>query len=90
MQKNVVASEGTQLTYNKANTRWLLDIQGYAHSRRMHTPSYPSTYTQARTHARARALTNRDKYVILIAFPLQKLFREHALVLRYTYIAYLV
>jgi hypothetical protein len=38
---------------------------------------------------RMYAYTHADQYVILIAFPLQQLFRERASVLRYTYITWI-
>jgi hypothetical protein len=38
-------------------------------------------------HARMRKHAHTDQYVILIAFPQQKWFRERASMLRYTYIA---
>jgi hypothetical protein len=43
---------------------------------------HPHTHTHSHTHA--------EKYVKLIAFPQQKLFRERASMLRYAYIACLV
>ena len=48
----------------------------------MHTPTRQGTHTHARTHT--------DKYVVLIAFPRQRWFRERASLLCYTYIASLV
>ena len=53
---------------------------------RMHTPTRPGTHM----HARTRKHAHTDKYVILIVFPQQQWFRERALKLRYTYIAWLV
>ena len=58
-----------------ANTRCMLDKQGYTHA-------------FARVSMRAR--THRDKYSIVIAFPRQQWLHEHTSVLRYTYIACLV
>ena len=49
---------------------------------RMHTPRRPVT----RTHTRTRKHSHTEQYVILIAFPQKKCFRERA----YTYIACLV
>ena len=48
--------------------------------------------TRQGTHTRAHphTLAHAAKYVILIAFPQQHLFRERASVLRYTYIVCLV
>ena len=37
-----------------------------------------------------KATNTHLEYVILIAFPLQELLRERALILRYTYLAFLV
>jgi hypothetical protein len=41
-------------------------------------------YVRMRMHAPTRKHAHTDQYVILIAFPLQKWFRERALLLRYT------
>jgi hypothetical protein len=37
-----------------------------------------------------KAIYSHSEYVILLVFPLQQCLRERSLVLRYTYIAYLV
>jgi hypothetical protein len=58
----------------------MLDKQGYMDAR-----ACISLF--ARAHARARTHTFTHKYVILIAFQGQQLFRKRALMLRYTYIA---
>jgi hypothetical protein len=42
------------------------------------------------THARTRKHALTDQYVLFIAFPRQKWFRERASMLRYTYIACIV
>ena len=46
----------------------------------LHTPTRSVTHLHARTRKHART----DQYVILIAFPQQQWFREHASMLRYT------
>jgi hypothetical protein len=57
----------------------------------MPTHTRPSTRTHARTHGwRTPTRKNIQKYVILIAFPLQQWFRERATMLRFTYVACLV
>jgi hypothetical protein len=53
---------------------------------RMHTPTRPGTHM----HALMRKHAHTNQYVILMAFPLQQLFRRHASMLRYTHIACLV
>ena len=58
----------------------MLDKQEYTHA---HTRIRPRT--RAHTHAYTHAYTHTDKYVILIAFPVQQLLRERASILRYTY-----
>jgi hypothetical protein len=52
----------------------------------------PCTRPRARkpTHTHARKHAHTDQYIILIAFPLQKWFRERASMLRYAYVACLV
>jgi hypothetical protein len=49
----------------------------------MHTTTHPGTRTRARTYTR----THTHKHVMFTASPRQQLFRERALVLRYTYTA---
>ena len=49
------------------------------------TLPFPPPHTRTTSqHSRARTHAHTQKYVILIAFLLQQLFREHALMLRYT------
>ena len=61
---------------------------------RMRVACWISRVTRANAHAHAHTPehphTRREKYEILIAFPLQQWFRERASMLRYTYVAYLV
>jgi hypothetical protein len=79
MSKNMVETEGRQIT-SQYGAYALQAVWARLHARtRMHTPTHPGTHT--RTHAQT------NKYVILIAFPQQQWFREHASVLRSTYIA---
>ena len=66
-----------------AHTRCVLDYQGH-----MHVCACIRSRTRVPTCTRKHAHT--DKYIILIAFPLQQWFRERASVLHYAYIACLV
>ena len=64
----------------------MLDEEAY---KRPRTHTHTRTdILRARMDTHARAYT--QKYIMLIAFPLQQWFRERALVLSYTYIACLV
>jgi hypothetical protein len=66
----------------------MLDKEVYKRPR-IHPPTHTRTdILRARIYTHARAYT--QKYIMLIAFPLQQWFRERALVLGYTYIACLV
>ena len=61
-------------------------------SKATHAQAHPPTHTHALNHALARAHTHThtQKYVVIIDFPLQQWFYEHASMLRYKYIACLV
>ena len=85
MWKNIVETEGPQMT-SQYGAYALRARLGRPYARmRMHTPTRPR-YPHARTHKHGHT----DQYVILIAFPQQQWFHERASVLCYTYIAFLV
>jgi hypothetical protein len=93
ISKNMVEAEGAQMAIEYTHARCLLDKQGYMHARActgLRVRISKHTQTQKHTHTQARAIKNRKRYIIFIAFPQQQWFRERASILRYTYIACLV
>ena len=68
--------------HNMAHTRCMLDMETYRHTR-------ACTHSLALAPTRTHAHPYTGKYVILIAFPLQK-FRERDSILSYTYIGCVV
>ena len=86
MSKNVVETEGPQMTSQHGAYALRAGLARLYARMRMHTPTRPGTHM----HARTRKHAHTDQYVILIAFLQQQWFREHASMLRYTYIASLV
>ena len=86
MAKNIVETEGPQMTSQYGAYALHAGLaRPHAHMR-MHTPTRPGTHM----HARTRKHAHTDQYVILIAFPQQQWFRERTSVLRCTRIACLV
>ena len=86
MSKNIVETEGSQVT-SQYGAHALRSELARLHARmRMHTPMRPDTHM----HTRTRKHTHTDQYLILTAFPQQQWFRERASMLRFTYIAYFV
>jgi hypothetical protein len=83
MSKNVVETEGSQMTSQYGAYALRAGLARLYARKRMHTPTRPGTHM----HARIRKHAHTDQYVILTAFPLQQWFRDRASVLRYTYIA---
>jgi hypothetical protein len=86
ISKNVVGTEGSQMTSQYGAYALRAGLARLYARIRMHTPSRPGIDI----HARTRKHAHRNQYVILIAFPQQQWFRERASVLRCTYIACLV
>jgi hypothetical protein len=84
MTKNVVEAERPQMTSQNGAYALRAGLARLYACMRMHTPTRPGTHMHARTHALRK---HTDQYVILIAFSQQQWFREHASMLRYTYIA---
>jgi hypothetical protein len=81
MWKNVVEPERPQTTMWRRVACWISKAKrSHAHAR-----ARASTHTQ--THTLSLSHTQTHKYIIIIAFPLQQLFRERASMLRYTHIA---
>jgi hypothetical protein len=61
MSKNIVETEGPQMTL-QYGAHALRDGLARLHSRmRMHTPTRPGTHMHARTHARVRMHTQTNK-----------------------------
>jgi hypothetical protein len=84
------SQKGHKSRHNMAHTRCMLDKQGYTQARACTSSLIrPATRTHARKHSYAltHTLTHTDKCVILFAFSRQFL-REHASMLRHTYIAF--
>jgi hypothetical protein len=86
MSKNIVETERPQMTSQYGAYALRAGLAKLYELMRMHTPTRRSTHM----HARTRKHAHTDQYVILIAFPLQQWFLEHASVLRYTYIVVLL
>jgi hypothetical protein len=83
MSKNTLQPEKPQTIWRMRVACWISEAtRSQAHARALH--SHPRTRTHR--HVLNRARTHK-KYVILIAFPIQQLRRECALMLRYTYIS---
>ena len=78
MAKNVVETEGPQMTSQYGAYAMHAGLARLYARMRMHTTTRSGTHTHARTHT--------NQYVILIAFPSQNWFRESASVLRYSYV----
>ena len=77
-------------TDNMSHTRFMLGKQGYTRASTLPRPC-TDTHMHARTRTLSYTRTNtRQKYVILISFPQQQLFRERASLLLCTYIACLI
>ena len=81
-------ARGGGWSYGGALRAGLLRLHARKHKPRpIPTPTNTRAYTH--THSPTRALmhvhTHIQKYIILIAFPLQQWLRERALILRYTY-----
>ena len=86
MSKNIVETEGPQMTSQYGVYALRAGLARLYARMRMHTPTRPGNHK----HARTRKDAHIDQYVIVIAFPQQHWFRERASVLRYTYTSYLV
>jgi hypothetical protein len=65
MSKNLVDTEGAQMTSQYDAYVLLAGLEGIHELMRMHTPTRPSTHMRARTSTRAHT----DQQAILIAFP---------------------
>ena len=86
MSKNVVETEGPQMTLQYGACALRAGLAKLYARMSMHTHMRSGTHM----HASTRKRPHTDQYVILTAFPQQRLFRERTLTLRYAYIACLV
>jgi hypothetical protein len=86
MSKNIVETEGPQITSQLGAYALRAGLERLYARMRMHTPTRSGTHM----HVRTRKHAHKDQYVILITFPRPQWFRERALMFRYTYIACLV
>ena len=86
MSKNVVETEGPQITSQYGAYALRAGLARLYASMCMHTPTRPGTHM----HASRRTHAHTDQYVTFIAFPHQQWFRERTSLLRYTYIACIV
>jgi hypothetical protein len=79
MSKNLVETEGPQMTSQHGADMLRAGLARLYARMRRHTPTRPGSHMHARTRKRAHT----DQYVVLIVFRLQQWSRERASVLRY-------